>query len=210
MDIKTHIAKVFSFVNDELLKEIVLYASEKHFPANTELVKEGHFVKVLPLVLNGLVKVFTKHEDKELLLYYITQGETCIMSFASAINDEPSQIYAITEEDTHVILVPVDKLKQWVKTYPEFNALLYRQYNVRYHDLMDTIHLVLFNKMEHRLYKYLIEKSERLKSNYLKISHKQIASELGTAREVISRVMKKIEQEGLVKQEGNSILILNR
>ncbi len=210
MDIKNHIAKVFSFVNDELLKEIVLYASEKHFPANTELVKEGHFVKVLPLVLNGLVKVFTKHEDKELLLYYITQGETCIMSFASAINDEPSQIYAITEEDTHVILVPVDKLKQWVKTYPEFNALLYRQYNVRYHDLMDTIHLVLFNKMEHRLYKYLIEKSERLKSNYLKISHKQIASELGTAREVISRVMKKIEQEGLVKQEGNSILILNR
>ncbi len=208
MDIKNHIAKVFSFGNDELLKEIVLYASEKHFPANTELVKEGHYLKVLPLVLNGLVKVFTKHEDKELLLYYITQGETCIMSFASAINDEPSQIYAITEEDTHVILVPVDKLKQWVKTYPEFNTLLFNQYNIRYHDLMSTIHMVLFNKMEQRLYKYLTKKAEHIKIKHLKISHKQIASELGTAREVVSRVMKKLETEGFVKQEGNSIFVL--
>ena len=208
MDIKEQIAKIFSFSSKELIKEMVIHAIEKQFPPEAELVKAGYYVKVLPFVMSGLIKVFTKYQDKELLLYYITPGETCIMSFAAAINDEKSQIYAVTEEKTRVLLIPVDKLKLWVNKYPELNALLYSQYNVRYHDLMDTIHLVLFNKMDQRLYSYLTEKVKLHNKRVIKISHKQIASELGTAREVISRVMKKLETEGLIKREGNSIKVL--
>ena len=208
MDIKEQIAKIFSFSSKELIKEMVIHAIEKQFPPEAELVKAGYYVKVLPFVMSGLIKVFTKYQDKELLLYYITPGETCIMSFAAAINDEKSQIYAVTEEKTRVLLIPVDKLKLWVKKYPELNALLYSQYNVRYHDLMDTIHLVLFNKTDQRLYSYLTEKVKLHNKRVIKISHKQIASELGTAREVISRVMKKLETEGLIKREGNSIKVL--
>jgi len=208
MDIKEQIAKIFSFSSKELIKEMVIHAIEKQFPPEAELVKAGYYVKVLPFVMSGLIKVFTKYQDKELLLYYITPGETCIMSFAAAINDEKSQIYAVTEEKTRVLLIPVDKLKLWVKKYPELNALLYSQYNVRYHDLMDTIHFGLFNKMDQRLYSYLTEKVKLHNKRVIKISHKQIASELGTAREVISRVMKKLETEGLIKREGNSIKVL--
>jgi hypothetical protein len=156
-------------------------------------------------------------------VYYATQQQTQpILKVAGWAQTQPANlprdlsnllesgvpIYAVTEEKTRVLLIPVDKLKLWVNKYPELNALLYSQYNVRYHDLMDTIHLVLFNKMDQRLYSYLTEKVKLHNKRVIKISHKQIASELGTAREVISRVMKKLETEGLIKREGNSIKVL--
>ena len=202
------IRKLFPFFDHDLLNEIEAHSSIKEFPANAELVKDGYYVTVLPVVIKGIIKVFTRYDDKELLLYYIDSGETCIMSFDAGLNNRPSQIYAVTETETEALLLPIDKVVYWAKKYPVFNLLMFKQYSIRYHDLHETIQMVLFNNMDKRLLKYLTEKAGHLKGNILKISHKQIASELGTAREVISRVMKKLENEGLVKQEGNSIKVL--
>ena len=208
MEQNPEINKALSYLNPELVSEITKAAITKEIPMGTEILREGQFVKVIPIVLNGLIRVYTRRKERDLLLYYIRPNESCIMSFAASLKNEPSKVFALTEEDTTALLLPVDKVSSWIKQYPNLNDLFYQQYNLRYSELLDTIHHVLFEKMDTRLYDYLKEKVNLTNKNPLKISHRQIASELGTAREVISRVMKKLELEEKVKQHINAIEIL--
>lgn len=180
----------------------------KKIDKGTEILREGQYVKVIPLVQKGLIKVFTRYEDRELLLYYIRPYESCIMSFSASINNEPSQVFAVTEEDTEALLLPVNEVESLVKDNPNGNRFFFQQYKARYAELLDTIHHVLFSKMDTRLYKHLQEKVRLKGENPLRMSHQQLASELGTVREVISRVMKKLESEKLVRQVGNAIEVL--
>jgi CRP/FNR family transcriptional regulator len=195
-------------LSQALCDQITNNSALVEIPAETEILREGQYVKVIPLVLEGLVKVFTKYEDKELLLYYIQPNESCVMSFTASLKNEPSKVYAITDENCKLLLLPVDKVAQWIGEFPDLNNLFFQQYNLRYSDLLETINQLLFDKMDKRLLDYLKEKVELTKKNPLKISHRQIASELGTAREVISRVMKKLEREAKVKQFSTAIEIL--
>ena len=202
------IDKVLSNLTPELSSEILKDSVIKDIPKGTVILKEGQYVKVIPIVVNGLIKVFSSFGERELLLYYIKKADSCIMSFSASLKNEPSRVFAITEEDSKVILLPVDKVSLWVKQFPDINSLFYQQYNLRYAELLDTINHVLFNKMDIRLYDYLKNEKYHRNTNIIKISHVQIATELGTAREVISRVMKKLVSEGKVKQNTNSIEIL--
>ncbi len=192
----------------ELAEEIKEYASVKKIPAGTGILRAGQYVKVIPLVLEGLIKVVTVYEDKELLLYYIAPGESCIMTFMAGLQNEPSKISAMTEEETTALLLPTTRVYEWGNRYPAFNTLFFIQYNARYSDLLETIHQVLFENMDKRLFEYLKKKTHLTGRNPIKISHRQIANDLGTAREVISRVMKKLEHEGKVRQYTNSIEII--
>jgi CRP/FNR family transcriptional regulator len=189
-----------------LLEEINRNADLKTIPENTEILREGQYVKVIPLVVTGLIKVFTRFEDKELLLYYIKPNESCIMSFSAGLKNQPSIIYAVTEEDTTAILLPVDKVIQWIVQFPDINTLFFHQFNLRYTDLIDTVNHLIFDQLDKRLFDYLVKKVALTQVGYLKISHRQIAGELGTAREVISRLMKKLENEGKVRQKSNNII----
>lgn len=202
------ISKALAHLNPNLVSEIISFGITKDIPKENEILREGQYVKVIPVVLDGLIKVFTRHQDKELLLYYIRPNESCIMSFSASLKNEPSKVFAITEEATTALLLPVDKVAGWIKQFPDINAMFFQQYNLRYSELLDTIHHVLFDKMDKRLFDYLQEKVKLTNHNPLKMSHRQIAHELGTAREVISRTMKKLETEKLVKQHSNSIEIL--
>lgn len=208
MTTNSTILKMLSHLNPDLVTEIISSAITKEIPKENEILREGQYVKVIPIVLDGLIKVFTRHGDKELLLYYIRPKESCIMSFAASLKNKPSKVFAITEEDTTTLLLPVDKVSDWIKQFPDINTLFFQQYNLRYNELLDTIHHILFDKMDKRLYDYLQNKFRLTSNNPLKISHRQIANELGTAREVVSRTMKKLETEKLVKQHSNSIEIL--
>jgi CRP/FNR family transcriptional regulator len=201
------IQQSLSFLGADLIRKIEESSTIKDIPMGTEILREGQYVKVIPIVLSGLVKVFSRFSDKELLLYYIRPKESCIMSFASSLRNDPSRIFATTEEDSQILLLPVDEVSSWIHQFPSINTLFYQQYNLRYSELLDTINHVLFDKMDKRLYYYLLEKSKVTNQNPLKISHRQIASELGTAREVVSRVMKKLESEGKVLQHSNAIEI---
>lgn len=186
-----------------LLEEIERFSIRQTIPGNTEILREGQYVKVIPVVISGLIKVFTRNEDKELLLYYIKPQESCIMSFSAGLKNDPSPVYAVTEEETEALLLPVEHLISWTRQFPEINSLFFHLFNLRYGELLDTINHILFDQLDKRLYDYLLKKAD-LVSNPLKISHRQIASDLGTAREVISRVMKKLENEGKVRQINNN------
>jgi CRP/FNR family transcriptional regulator len=201
------IALKLSFLGQEFISEIEETAILKEIPKGTEILRQEQYVKVLPIVLTGLVKVFSRFKERELLLYYIQPSESCIMTFSAAINQETSKVFAVTEEDTKLLLLPVEKLSGWLKTYPVLNTLFFQQFNLRYLELLDTIHHVLIDKMDKRLYDYLKEKARLTKKDTFKITHGQIANELGTVREVVSRVMKKLESEGKVEQIGTTIKI---
>lgn len=203
----TNLEKSLSFLSPELREKVVSSSQVMDIPKGTEILREGQYVKVIPIVLEGLVKVFSNFNEKDLLLYYIQPNESCVMSFASSLKNDPSKVYAITEEDSKILLMPVDKVIKWIDQFPSINQLFYQQYNLRYSELLETINHVLFNKMDKRLFDFLIEKKKVTQQNPVKISHRQIANELGTAREVISRVMKKLENEGKLKQHSNSIEI---
>lgn len=200
--------KSLSNLSSNLVNEILQASQTMEFEKGTEILKEGQYIKVIPIVIEGLIKVFSSFSDREMLLYYIKPGESCIMSFAASLKNEPSKIYAVTEENTKIILLPVAELSRLMKQFPEMNHLFFQQYNLRYTEMLDSMNQLLFSKLDKRLMDYLKKKMLLTKKNPIKITHAQIASELGTVREVISRLIKKLESEGKVKQFTNSIEIL--
>ncbi len=200
--------KSLSNLSSNLVNEILQASQTMDFEKGTEILKEGQYIKVIPIVIEGLIKVFSSFSDREMLLYYIKPGESCIMSFAASLKNEPSKIYAVTEENTKIILLPVAELSRLMKQFPEMNHLFFQQYNLRYTEMLDSMNQLLFSKLDKRLMDYLKKKMLLTKKNPIKITHAQIASELGTVREVISRLIKKLESEGKVKQFTNSIEIL--
>jgi len=202
------ITQKLAHLNPQFVTEIAQHASTLQVPQDTEILREGQYVKVIPLVLEGLIKVFTRYEDKELLLYYIQPKESCIMSFSANMNNEPSKIFAIAEEDSEVLLLPGQKLQEWQQQYTDVHQLFFQQYNLRYAELLSTIQHLLFDKMDKRIYDYLKERVRLTQKNPIKITHRKIADELGTAREVISRMMKKLENEGKVNQNQEGIKVL--
>lgn len=191
-----------------LKQEIVEKGVHQQFPAGTEILREGQYVKMIPLVIEGLLKVYSSFEEKELLLYYIEPMESCVMSFSAGLWNAPSKVYALAEEDTEVLLFPTALMNDWVKAYPPIGELFFRQFNKRYDDLLNTIQQVLFNKMDRRLYAYLREKAQLTGSRQLNLRHHEIARDLGTAREVVSRVLKKLEAENKVIQHQHLLEIL--
>jgi CRP/FNR family transcriptional regulator, anaerobic regulatory protein len=201
--------KILSFLKPDLVDKILNESSIKEFSKGIEILREQQYVKVLPIVINGLVKVYSRFDEKELLLYYIEPAQSCVMTFYAALKNTPSKVFAITEEDSKILLIPVQLLPNWLKEYPEFNELFYNQFNLRYSELLGTIGHLLINKMDKRLYDHLKKKLELTNSNSITMSHNQIANELGTAREVITRVLKKLETDGKVVQELGKIRVID-
>ncbi|NRD21010.1 Crp/Fnr family transcriptional regulator [Winogradskyella eckloniae] len=200
---------ILSFLKPKLIEELKDKSLLKEFPKGTEILREAQYVKVIPIVLNGLVKVYSRFDEKELLLYYIEPAQSCVMTFYAALKNTPSKVFATTEEDSKILLVPVEYLPIWLKEYPDFNELFFNQFNLRYSELLDTIGHLLLDKMDKRLFDHIKKKTELTNSNSIKMSHSQLANELGTAREVITRVLKKLEIDEKVIQVSGEIKIIN-
>ncbi len=200
--------RILSFLKPDLVEKILQESTIKEFSKGTEILREQQYVKVLPIVINGLIKVYSRFDEKELLLYYIESAQSCVMTFYAALKNTPSKVFAITEEDSKVLLIPVQLLPNWLKEYPDFNELFYNQFNLRYTELLDTIGHLLLDRLDKRLYEHLKKKLELTNSNSIIMSHNQIANELGTAREVITRVLKKLETDGKLMQNAGEIRII--
>lgn len=199
----------FDKLGKGLADEIEQFGLIMPFAKGDVIVGQGKYIAHVPIVLSGLVKVLTQHADtdKELLLYYIKPQESCIMSFTSAINSQPSKIEAVAEEPTDLLLIPAEKMQYLMMKYQGFNVLFFNQFNIRYLDLLGTINSLVFEGLDTRLLNYLKEKSSATHLQFIDVKHKEIAADLGTAREVISRLLKKLENEGLITQEGKKIKI---
>jgi CRP/FNR family transcriptional regulator len=201
--------KILSFLTPELLQQVIQSSTIKDIPKGTEILREEQYVKELPIVIEGLVKVYSRFDEKELLLYYIEPAQSCIMTFYAALKNTASKVYAVTEEKSKILLIPVQFLPGWLRDYPAFNELFYNQFNLRYTELLDTIGHLLLDKMDKRLYDHLKKKTLLMNEDFIKMSHLQIANELGTAREVVTRVLKKLENEGKIEQNSTGIKIID-
>lgn len=199
--IKEHFGNLSEDIIDVLSEHGKVIEIEK----GQEILRQGQYVKVIPLVIKGVLSVVSRYEDRELLLYYITAGQSCIMSFTSGLKRMPSRVVAVAEQDTTALLVPVEPLHIWLRRYPELNSLFFHEFDTRYLDLLNTIHQVLFLKLDQRLIHHLIQKSTISNKKRVKITHKQLALELGTSREVVSRVIGVLEKEGRLKQFEDGI-----
>jgi CRP/FNR family transcriptional regulator, anaerobic regulatory protein len=193
-----------------LLKDEVAFFSElRKFKADSVILQEDSYIKSIPLVVSGSLKVVrTDANGHEILLYYITAGESCIMSFLGGIHDETSKIKAIVEEDAEILLIPVDKASEWVKKFPEWSDFIFKLYHKRFEELLSVVNAIAFQKLDVRLLHLLKQKSELANSKEIKVTHQQLAEELGTAREVVSRVAKQMENEGLIHLSRNKITLM--
>jgi CRP/FNR family transcriptional regulator, anaerobic regulatory protein len=205
----TLLQKTVPLLDTGLIREIAQCTETIDVDSDTQLLDTGSYVHSVPLVISGLIRVSRREDDKELLLYYIHPGELCIMSFSACCNNSASMIIATTVEPTTLLLLPSIELRKWLQEYPSLNNFIYNQFNSRYLDLIDTINQLIFNRLDERLLHYLEEKAFQGKDSIIPITHQQIAYDLGTAREVVSRLMKKLEREGRIEQGRNQVKLVS-
>lgn len=191
-----------------LKEEIATYGQLKKFPAGSVIQQEESYIKSIPMVLSGSLKVMRTDRDHEILLYYITPGESCIMSFLGGIHNETSKVKAIVEEDAEILMIPVEKASEWIKKFPEWSDFIFKLYHKRFEELLTAVNAIAFQKLDTRLLQLIKQKVELYQSNEIKITHQQLAEELGTTREAVSRVIKQMENEGLVTLSRNKITLL--
>ena len=192
-----------------LSKEIHSYGQTRHFPAETVILEENSHIKFIPIVINGSIKVMRTEEDgREILLYYITSGESCIMSFLGGIHQETSKIRAIVEEEAEILLIPVEKASAWIRQFPEWADFIFKLYHKRFEELLSVVDAIAFKKLDSRLLNLLKQKAELFQTHEIKVTHQQLADELGSTREVVSRVIKQMEKEGLVRLSRNKIHLM--
>jgi len=193
----------------ELKKELETISSVVKFKAGTVILKEGGYVKVIPLMLNGLAKVFKEEENgNEVLLYYIKPGESCVMSITTMLRNEASKVKAVIEEDSEVVIIPSDKAMEIAKKYPRWNEFTYKLFNNKFQELLNVVKILTFSNKDIRLFEYLKKEALLKKSSIILTTHQHIGDDLGTSREVISRLLKKLEHDGLIKLSQGSIEII--
>ncbi|MDM1042310.1 Crp/Fnr family transcriptional regulator [Empedobacter falsenii] len=198
------------FSEVELKEELLSTSQQLNFPSATEIVKPGQYIKVVPYVLSGVIKVLRINENgDELFLYYIRKGESCAESIAKSILNTTTNIKAIVEEDVELLAIPTEKVNQWFVKFPSWQLFVVKMLNQRYEELSHTLDNIAFKKVESRLIDYLKVKSEVLNSRVIIITHQEISSELATSREVVSRLLKALEIEGKVKLYRNKIEIIS-
>lgn len=193
----------------ELVKEICDCSDLKHIPEDTELMHIGQTITHMPLIISGSIKVMTEDDKgEELLLYYLELGDTCAMTLNCCSKAAKSIIAAITEEPSEILFIPVDKMEEWMIKYSSWRNFVMDSYNTRLNEMLEAIDNLAFHNMEERLTKYLRDRAMVMHKGELKTTHYQIANDLHSSRVVISRLMKKLEQEGVIKQHRNLVEVL--
>ena len=197
------------FRDKKLLEAIDWVASFKTVPKGELLMDVGVYIKFMPLVLNGLIKVMREdNEGNEILLYYLESGKTCAMSMSCCMQLEKSSIRAVAEEDTEIVMIPVQYVDVWISEHKEWKHFILNTYSRRFDELLEAIDIFAFKKMDERLLSYLQKRSDVLGENAFNMTHQEMALELNTSREVVSRLLKKLEQNKQIKVTKSKIVLL--
>jgi len=176
--------------------------------AGDVLLEIGSNIRIIPLVLSGLIKILREDTDgNELLLYYVEPGETCAMSLTCCSGDSTSTVRAVTEEDTVILAVPVRRMDSWTEQFKSWKTFVLLTYQRRFEELLKAIDAVAFQKLDDRLVLLLQEKSRMQGSESINTTHQEIANELHSSREVISRLLKKLEKDGKLALGRNKIVL---
>ena len=210
MDIKVLVKANFSFLFEKaLLDEMSIVAQLKEVKKNDYLIDIGQEMTFMPLIITGAIKVFRTDDDgDDYILYFIEGGDTCAMTLNCCMKGAKSEIKAIAERDSELLLIPVHKLEDWLH-YKSWRAFVFGSYNNRFVEMLEAVDSLAFMNMNDRILKYLKNKVIANKSEFLKITHNTISLELNTSRVVVSRILKKLEIDGNIKLHRNQIEILD-
>lgn len=194
----------------ELIDKLYQNSIQKNYEAGSVIVNENSHIRSIPIVTKGSLKVIRTEEDgREILLYYIKAGESCIMSFLGGMHNETSKVKAEVEEDAEILFLPIDKVSLFIKEYPQWLDYIFRLYHKRFEELLEIVNAIAFKKVDERLLNLLHKKAELTHNQVIAITHEQLANELGTARVVVSRLLKQLEYDKRVTLGRNKITLCN-
>ncbi len=189
-----------------LQEEIATVGKLTEFSAGTVIMDVGQYVKLVPLVIEGAIKVSREDEDgHELFLYYLQGGQTCSMSFTCCMMNKKSEIRTIAEENTKMIGIPIRYVDEWMTKYQSWKNFVMQTYDYRMMELVRTIDSIAFHHMDERLLAYLDKKAKATHSKVINATHQEIAYDLNASREAVSRLLKQLENDGQVKLGRNKI-----
>ena len=198
-----------SVFEPELLQEINVTGFQKEFMEGDIIIDIADNVKFMPLLISGIIKILREDDDgNELLLYFLEKGNTCAMTLTCCIGNAQSEIRAIAETEVCLIMIPVQKMDEWMAKYKTWRAFVLQSYQNRFMEVLDTVDSIAFLNMDKRLLKYLANKVKISNTNIIESTHQQIADDLNTSRVVISRLLKTLEKQKQVELNRNSIKYL--
>jgi len=198
--------KIFPDFDTSLLALIEKEATLKKFQPGEIIMRTGQFIKSTALIVNGRVKIYREGPDGgEFLMYYIGPGQACAVSMICALQARSSEITAVAEEETEILLLPIQLMDQLMKEHKSWYQFVIQTYRSRFDELLAVVDDIAFRNMDERLEFYLKRYQEKTGKQKIELSHQQIAEDLNSSREVISRLLKKMEQRGLVKLNRNMI-----
>ena len=201
--LKTLFGKIFE---EELLIEISKVGTIRDVPADFELMDIGEPIKGVPLMLSGAIKISREDVNgDELLLYYLEEGDSCTMTMAWEMGHQKSQIRAVTELPSQLIMIPLSAVEDWSSRFPSWRKFIFQSYHKRMEELLATVDSIAFDQLEKRLWSYLMEKKRVIKTNTLSITHQTIAQEMHSSRVVISRLLKRLEVDQKIRLHRNAI-----
>lgn len=193
----------------KLLQEIGQYGIIRHFNEGELIMDYGKYIRMMPVILSGTVKVYRLDEDgHEILLYYLSSSESCSMAYSCCIEAKKSEVKAVAEDDVVLIAIPHIKLDEWLCKYPGWKNYIMRSFNERFIELLKSIESIAFHKLDERIIEYLKEKQRISGSSVIKVSHSLIADELATSRVVISRLLKQLENDKKIILYRNEIKLM--
>jgi CRP/FNR family transcriptional regulator len=200
-----------SIFEPELVREMLQFGDHRRFEEGEIIMDYGKFIRFMPLILKGTVKVLRRDEQgKELLLYYLSGSESCSMAYSCCMEAKKSEVKAIAEDAVELIAVPQLKLDEWICRFPSWKQYIMRSFNERFNEMLKSIESIAFHRLDERLLAYLKEKQRIGGSSVIKSSHQQIAEELATSRVVISRLLKQLENDGLILLYRNELKIMKQ
>lgn len=209
MDIQEIIRDKFPEINEPgLVAEIEEQGSLMELPAGETMIEIGGYVRFMPLVVEGAIKVMREDEDgDEIFLYYLQPGQTCAMTLNCCMANLPSEITAKTVEDTLCIALPIDVMDRWLRDYRTWQNFVLNTYSFRFNELLNTVDSIAFLQLDERLLRYLREKASLTEDNIIQTTHQQIADDLNSSREVISRLLKQLEKRGMITLGRNKVVL---
>jgi CRP/FNR family transcriptional regulator len=200
----------FGYLFEEaLIKEISKVGVTKKFSAETTIIEKGDYIKSMPLLISGAIKILGEdNKGDEIVLYYLEKGDTCAMTLSCCMGQTKSKIRAVAETDVELIMLPKEKMTEWLSSFKSWQSFILQSYHNRVDELLEAVDTIAFLKMDKRLFKYLKDKAMVNQNDVLNVTHKQISEDLHTSRVVVSRLLKKLENESKIQLFRNSIKVL--
>lgn len=193
----------------DFLEKLEQNSTRKVYKAGDVILSEQSYIRYIPIVAKGTLKVIRTDEDgREILLYYIKSGESCVMSLLGGMHNETSKLKAEVEEDSEILFLPIDKASSFIKEYPQWLDYIFSMYHKRFEELLDIVNAIAFKKVDERILSLLHKKAALTKSKNIFNTHEQLANELGTSRVVVSRLLKQLEEAKKVALGRNKITLL--